>query len=349
MYFLWCNRDGTDNQRQTLPIGRSTKQQSSTNQRSYVTWLTCNWKLKPWLNGGRTRTHDTKTLPCNGSGPRHPHIPSPFRTRQSSPEHSLRKLSDLHAGPVNIWPHFHWNTNTRVNFLAHCTPSLSCPCRRRRTNPSPIPQSSPAIADRPIIHLRRPPGLACTTPARPLSRSEGPGDHVGSSRPSLPACLREGSGSPVPDMASADLLRREEEFYSSLFDPAKGTCFLPGRCSYRARSRIGRPNVASFTPSLLKFWCVCAWTQVAASGRGRSWLRGRLKSSRTWPPRWRSSSSSSSSLLLPSIRHCYPFFFHFTSGGRLSRIALHLCSAKLLRCQIKNGVAGKLHLLSVCM
>jgi len=165
------------------------KEGKKLNQRSYVTWLTCNWKLKPWLNGGRTRTHDTKTLPCNGSGPRHPHIPSPFRTRQSSPEHSLRKLSDLHAGPVNIWPHFHWNTNTRVNFLAHCTPSLSCPCRRRRTNPSPIPQSSPAIADRPIIHLRRPPGLACTTPARPLSRSAAPATTSAvHARVCLPAC-----------------------------------------------------------------------------------------------------------------------------------------------------------------
>ena len=132
------------------------------------------------------------------------------------------------------------------------SPILSCHCGPTN-HPSPTPAGT-------CLHHPRPSSLALG----------GPGDHVGSSRPSLPACLREGSGSPVPDMASADLLRREEEFYSSLFDPAKGTRFLPGRCSYRARSRIGRPNVASFTPSLLKFWCVCAWTQVAASGRGRS-------------------------------------------------------------------------------
>ena len=53
------------------------------------------------------RHEDAAVQRIRSQTPRHPHIPSPFRTRQSSPEHSLRKLSDLHAGPVNIWPHFH--------------------------------------------------------------------------------------------------------------------------------------------------------------------------------------------------------------------------------------------------
>lgn len=85
--------------------------------------------------------------------------------------------------------------------------SLQAPILRSCPNPSPLHQAA---------HLRRPARPCIHQPALSFAWG-GPGDRVGSARPD-----RGFSRWKVPAMASADLLRKEEEFYSSLFDSAKG-------------------------------------------------------------------------------------------------------------------------------
>jgi hypothetical protein len=68
-------------------------------------------------------------------------------------------------------------------------------------------------------------------------------------------------------MASADLLRREEEFYSSLFDSAKGNPFITRKKNSKTPMLIlppNWPNVAIF-PEILVYW-----TQATALGRAHS-------------------------------------------------------------------------------
>ncbi|KAJ1264486.1 hypothetical protein BS78_08G004300 [Paspalum vaginatum] len=127
------------------------------------------------------------------------------------------------------------------------------PCRRRRTNPTQI-LSSPCIRRRARSAIASPlasdarRGLASNTPSV-LSRATPGGDRVGSPRPSL------------PDMASADLLRREEEFYSSLFDPAKGD-----GDGVRSRSQVIERKIEALEDMATK----------VSNRRSRRWLNDRL-------------------------------------------------------------------------
>lgn len=75
-------------------------------------------------------------------------------------------------------------------------------------------------------------------------------------------------------MASADLLRREE-FYSSLFDSAKGNA--------NALPAAPADGDAGFAPLC---WNCGLWKQAMAPGRAHSWSRGRSRPWRTWPPGW---------------------------------------------------------------
>ena len=149
-----------------------------------------------------------------------------------------RSMSGLQTGPLKGCPHFHRNRYARVTCLGQ-PPNLASPSPRgrRTTNTtlsrpkSPIPPpktiasaaaaAQPSTRRQPILRpptpnpTSPPPALRCLF-SRALGTAGGRIDRRSSSRPR--SC--EGSA-----MASADLLRREE-FYSSLFDSAKGNPFI---------------------------------------------------------------------------------------------------------------------------